>query len=266
MNGLLAGKRLLITGVITEASIAFHTAALAQEQGAEVVLTGFGRMSLVERVAAMLPKPAPVLELDVTDADQLAGLADAVRPHLPALDGVVHAIGSAPDSCFGGDFVSTPWTDVAQALHISAYSLNALTVACLPLLAEGSSIVGLSFDGRVAWPVYNWMGVSKATLEAVSRYLAKELGPRGIRVNLVASGPFKTMASRTVLKASGAGGFAEMKEYWSEHAPLGWDHADGAPIARSVCGLLSDLFPATTGSVLMADGGVHAVGQAMRQW
>jgi meromycolic acid enoyl-[acyl-carrier-protein] reductase len=266
MNGLLEGKRLLITGVITEASIAFHTARIAQEEGAQVVLTGFGRMSLVERVASMLPKPAPVLELDVTDREQLRGLPDAVRMHMPALDGVVHAIGSAPQSCFGGDFYSTEWSDVAEALHVSAYSLSALTEACLPLLGPGASIVGLDFDGRVAWSVYNWMGVAKATLEAVSRYLAKDLGPRGIRVNLVASGPIKTMASRAVLKAANANHFSDMQQHWDDYAPLGWAYTDGTPVARSVCGLLSDWFPATTGSIVMADGGVHAIGQAMRSW
>lgn len=266
MTGLLEGKRILITGVITESSIAFHTARLAQEQGAQVLLTGYGRMPLVERVAAQLPKPAPVVELDVTDQRQLDGLADAVGAHLPRLDGVVHAIGYAPQPCFGGDFYSTPWSDVSAALETSAYSLSSLTKACLPLLDSGASIVGLDFDGRVAWPVYNWMGVAKATLESVSRYLAKELGPLGIRVNLVASGPIKTMACRAVVRASKANEFGEMKRHWAEHAPLGWDTVDGTPVAQSVCAVLSDWMPMTTGSIVMADGGVHAMGNAMSQW
>ena len=197
--GLLDGKRLLITGVITDASIAFAVAKAAQEQGAEVVLTGFGRMSLVERVARRLPKPAPLVELDVTSAADLAALADRVREHVDGVDGVLHSIGFAPASCLGENFLDAPFADVATALEVSAFSFKSLAVASLPLFGEaGGSIVGLDFDARVAWPAYNWMGVAKAALESTSRYLARELGPRGIRVNLIAAGPIRTMAAKSI--------------------------------------------------------------------
>ncbi|EWC64380.1 Enoyl-[acyl-carrier-protein] reductase [Actinokineospora spheciospongiae] len=254
MTGLLEGKRLLITGVITDASIAFHVAKAAQEQGAEVVLTGFGRMSLVQRIATRLPKPAPVIELDVQNDEQLAGLADAVREHVDGLDGVVHAIGFAPQSCLGAPFLDAPWKDVAVALEVSAYSLKSLAVAALPLLGPGSSIVGLDFDARVAWPAYNWMGVAKAAFESTNRYLARELGPKGVRVNLVAAGPVRTMAAKSIP------GFKELEDAWGERAPLGWDVNDATPVAKSVCALLSDWLPATTGSMVWVDGGVHALG------
>lgn len=254
MTGLLAGKRLLITGVITDASIAFHVAKVAQEQGATVVLTGYGRLALVQRIAKRLPQPAPVIELDVTDTAQLDSLADRVREHVDGLDGVLHSVGFAPASCLGEDFLGAPWEDVAVALHVSAYSLKSLAVACLPLMGPGGSIVGMDFDARQAWPGYNWMGVSKAALEGCSRYLARELGPQGIRVNLVAAGPVKTMAARSIP------GFSAFEDSWSDRAPLGWDVSDATPVARTCCALLSDWMPATTGSMIMVDGGFHAVG------
>lgn len=255
MSGLLEGKRLLITGVITDASIAFHTARVAQEQGAEVVLTGYGRLSLVERIAKRLPRPAPVLELDVRNGEHLGSLADRVREHVDGLDGVVHAIAFAPASCLGAPFLDAPWEDVATAVEVSAYSLKALAEAVLPLLGPGSSIVGLDFDARLAWPAYNWMGVSKAALESVNRYLARELGPHGVRVNLVAAGPVRTMAARSIP------GFGELESGWGDRAPLGWNADDATPVAKSVCALLSDWLPATTGSMVWVDGGVHALGQ-----
>jgi enoyl ACP reductase len=253
VSGLLAGKRLLITGVITDSSIAFHTARVAQQHGAQVVLTGFGRMSLVNRIAERLPVAAPVIELDVTDQDQLATLASRVREHVDGLDGVVHSIAFAPESCWG-DFLAAPWPDVSASLHVSAYSLNALARAVLPLLAPPASIVGLDFDARVAWPDYDWMGVAKAALESVNRYLARELGPRGVRVNLVAAGPLRTIAARSIP------GFVEIADDWDRRAPLGWDDTDPTAVAKSVCALLSDWLPATTGSMVWADGGAHAVG------
>jgi enoyl ACP reductase len=259
MTGLLAGKRLLVTGVITDASIAFHVARAAQEQGAQVVLTGYGRLKLVERIATRLPQPAPVVELDVSDDAQLDSLADRLREHLggddAGLDGVLHSIGFAPASCLGeGAFLTAPWEDVATALRVSAYSFKALAVACLPLLSSGSSIVGMDFDNRQAWPAYDWMGVAKSTLESVCRYLARDLGPKGIRVNLVAAGPVKTMAARSIP------GFSAFEDVWGERAPLGWDVTNPEPIARTCCALLSDWLPATTGSMVWADGGFHAVG------
>ena len=254
MSGLLEGKRILVTGVITDASIAFHAAKAAQEQGAEVVLTGFGRMSLIERIAGRLPKPAPLVELDVTDQDHLDGLADKVREHVSGLDGVLHSIAYAPESCLGGDFLAAPWEDVSTAVQISAYSLKSLATACRPLLGPGGSIVGMDFDARQAWPAYDWMGVAKAALESTSRYLARELGPEGVRVNLVSAGPVRTMAAKSIP------GFADLEETWSHRAPLGWEVTDPEPVARTICAALSDWMPATTGSMIMADGGFHALG------
>ena len=254
MAGLLEGKRLLITGVITDSSIAYHAARVAQEEGASVVLTGFGRMSLVERIAMRLPKPPPVIELDVTSTEHLDGLADRVREHMDGLDGVLHSIAYAPPSCLGEDFLDAPWEDVATAVQVSAYSLKSLTVACLPLMDAGGSIVGLDFDARMAWPAYNWMGVAKSALESTTRYLARELGPKGIRVNLVAAGPLGTMAAKSIP------GFTVLRDAWGERAPLGWNTSDATPVARSVCALLSDWLPATTGSMVWVDGGVHALG------
>jgi len=253
--GLLDGKRLLITGVITDASIAFSVAKLAQEQGAQIVLTGFGRMSLVERVAKRLPQPAPVIELDVANQQHLDTLADRVREHIDGVDGVLHAIGFAPASCLGGDFLATPWEDVSTAIQVSAYSLKSLAVATLPLFGDaGGSIVGLDFDARVAWPAYDWMGVAKAGLESAARYLARELGPKKIRVNLVAAGPIRTMAAKSIP------GFSTFEDAWDGRAPLGWDNNDATAVARSTLALLSDWFPATTGELVHVDGGFHAMG------
>jgi enoyl ACP reductase len=253
-TGLLSGKNLLITGVITEASMAFHTARLAQEQGATVVLTGFGRMSLVERIAKRLPQAAPVVELDVTDRSQLDSLADRVGEFVPRLDGVLHSIGFAPATALGGVFLETPWEDVATTMHASAFSLKSLAVAALPLMTQGGSIVGLDFDARQAWPAYDWMGVAKAALESTCRYLARDLGKQGIRVNLVAAGPIRTIAAKSIP------GFGDLENAWTDRAPLGWDTSDPTPVARAAVALLSDLFPATSGSMVMVDGGFHALG------
>ena len=253
--GIVEGKSILVTGVLTDQSIAFHVARLAQEQGANVVLTSFGRaLSLTRRTASRLPAEAPVIELDVTAPDDLDALADRVREVTPHLDGVVHSIGFAPESALGGRFLQTPWIDVATALEISAYSLKALAVSCLPLMGSGGSIVGLDFDARVAWPTYDWMGVAKAALESTSRYLARDLGPRGIRVNLVAAGPIRTMAAKSIP------GFAEFESVWQSRAPLGWDLDDPEPAAKATVALLSDWFPATTGELVHVDGGVHSQG------
>ncbi|GLY20369.1 enoyl-ACP reductase FabI [Micromonospora sp. NBRC 101691] len=254
MSGLLAGKRLLVTGVITDASIAFSVAKLAQENGAQVVLTGYGRLSLVERIAKRLPQPAPVIELDVTDAEQLAGLPDRVREHVDGLDGVVHSIGFAPQSCLGGGFLDAPWEDVATALHVSTYSYKSLAMAALPLMSPGGAVVGLTFDATKAWPVYDWMGVAKAGLESASRYLAAHLGPKGIRSNLVAAGPLRTIAAKSIP------GFEQFETAWTERAPLGWNLTDQEPAARACLALLSDWFPATTGEIVHVDGGYHALG------
>jgi enoyl-[acyl-carrier protein] reductase I len=256
MAGTLEGKRLLITGVITDQSIAFSVARIAQEQGAKVVLTGFGRLSLVERIARRLPEPAPVIELDVTNQEHLDGLADKVREHVDGVDGILHSIAYAPPSCLGADFLATPWEDVATAVHVSTFSFKALTVAALPLMQPGGAIVGLTFDASKAWPVYDWMGVAKAGLESTSRYLARDLGPRGIRVNLVAAGPLRTMAAKSIP------GFSAFEDAWAKNAPLGWNLNDQEPAAKACCMLLSDWFPATTGEIVHVDGGFHAYGGA----
>lgn len=258
MSGLLAGKRILVTGVLTDSSIAFHVARLAQEEGAEVVLTGFGRLSLVQRIAKRLPKEAPVIELDVQDKEHLAGLAAKVSEHLGegvGLDGVVHSIGFAPQDALGGNFLNTEWESVATAVEVSAYSLKSLTMALLPLLEQrGGSVVGMDFDGQVAWPKYDWMGVAKAALESTSRYLARDLGAKDIRCNLVSAGPIKSMAAKSIP------GFEELADVWKTRAPIGWDLADPEPAARGVVALLSDWFPKTTGEIVHVDGGVHMMG------
>jgi meromycolic acid enoyl-[acyl-carrier-protein] reductase len=252
--GILDGKQILVTGVLTDASIAFHVARIAQQEGATVVLTGFGRLSLVERIAKRLPDPPPVLELDVTDSGHLDSLAQRVSEHVDRLDGVVHGIANAPASALGGNFLHTPWEDVAAAMHVSAYSLKALAMAALPLMGTGGSIVGMDFDASRAWPAYDWMGVSKAALESCARYLARDLGPRGIRVNLMSAGPLKTMAAKSIP------GFEKFEGMWGERAPLGWDLSNPEPAARGCVALLSDWFPATTGEIVHVDGGVHAMG------
>nr|WP_240477201.1 enoyl-ACP reductase FabI [Jiangella muralis] len=252
--GILDGKRILVTGVLTEASFAFHVAKLAQQEGATVVLTGFGRMSLVERIAKRLPEPVPVIELDVTSTEQLDSLAARVGEHVDGLDGVVHSVGFAPQTALGGNFLETPFEDVSTAVHASTYSLKSLTMATLPLMPDGGSVVGMDFDAQVAWPGYDWMGVAKAGLEATARYLAKYLGGQNIRVNLISAGPVKTMAARSIP------GFSDFEGVWNDRAPLGWDLSDPEPGARGVVALLSDWFPKTTGEVIHVDGGVHAVG------
>jgi enoyl ACP reductase len=249
---LLDGKRILVTGVLNTESIAFSVARCAQEQGAEVVLSSFGRiMSLTERSARRLPHPPQLVELDVTQPADLEALAERVGGRL---DGVVHAIGFAPATCLGGGFLDAPWEDVAVALQVSAYSLKALAVAALPLMGPGGAVVGLDFDNTVAWPVYDWMGVAKSAFESTARYLARDLGPKGIRVNLVAAGPVRTMAAKSIP------GFEQFEDAWSTRAPLGWDLKDPEPVARATVALLSDFFPATTGEIVHVDGGYHAMG------
>ncbi len=249
---LLDGKRVLVTGVLNTESIAFSVARFAQEQGAEVILTSFGRvMSLTTRSARRLPVEPRIVELDVTDPDHLAALAGEVGGRL---DGVVHAIGFAPESCLGGGFLEAPWEDVAVAVQVSAFSLKSLAAATLPLMTDGGSIVGLDFDNTQAWPVYDWMGVAKSAFESTARYLARDLGPKGIRVNLVAAGPLRTVAAKSIP------GFSQFEEAWATRSPLGWDLKDPEPVARAVVALLSDLFPATTGEMVHVDGGYHAMG------
>jgi enoyl-[acyl-carrier protein] reductase I len=253
--GILEGKRILVTGVLTDQSIAFHVARLAQQEGARVVLTSFGRaLSLTRRSASRLPHEAPVIELDVTSTEDLDTLADRVREHVDGLDGVLHSIGFAPESALGGRFLQTPWADVSTAVEVSAYSLKSLAVACRPLLTPGSSVIGLDFDATVAWPTYDWMGVAKAALESTARYLARDLGPAGIRVNLVAAGPIRTMAAKSIP------GFEDFETVWQSRAPLGWDLDDPGPAAQACVALMSDWFPATTGEIVHVDGGVHSQG------
>ncbi len=252
--GILAGKRILVTGVLTDSSIAFHVAKVAQQEGATVVLTGYGRLSLVERIAKRLPDPPPVLELDVTDSGHLDSLAERLSGHVDRLDGVVHAVAFAPQDAMGGNFLNTSWEDVATAVQVSAFSLKSLAMAALPLMNGGGSIVGLDFDASVAWPGYDWMGVAKAGLESCARYLARDLGSKGIRVNLVSAGPLRTMAAKSIP------GFDRFEGLWGERAPLGWNITDPGPAARACVALLSDWFPATTAEIVHADGGAHAMG------
>ncbi len=252
--GILEGKRLLVTGVLMDSSIAFHVAKLAQQEGAEIVLTSFGRTTkITQAIARRLPTAPPVVELDVTKQEDLDALADRVREHLDGLDGVLHSIGFAPQGAF--NFLDGTWEDVATAMQASAYSLKALAVAALPLMSDGGSVVGLTFDAQYAWPVYDWMGVTKAAFEATSRYLARDLGPKHIRSNLVSAGPLRTTAAKSIP------GFEQFERIWGERAPLGWDVADPVPAAKACIALLSDWFPATTGEIVHVDGGVHAMGQ-----
>ncbi len=252
--GLLSGKNIVITGVVTDASLAFGIAKLALEEGAEIVLTGAGRgLSLTERVARKLPSPTSVLEMDVTVPTQLEAVRAQLSDRWGRVDGVLHAIGFAPASCLGENFMDAPWEDVAVAMNISTYSLKSLAETFAPLMTNGGSIVGLDFDNTVAWPAYNWMGVAKSALESLNRYLAKELGPKNIRTNLVAAGPIKTMAAKSIP------GFAKFEDVWSERAPLGWNVYDSSAVAKAAVVLLSDWFPATTGEIIHVDGGFHAM-------
>lgn len=258
--GLLDGKKLVITGVLTDASLAFGVAKMAQENGADIVLTGAGRaLKLTQRTARKLgPNPSgedvEVFELDVTVPEHGESVRAAVDAKWGRVDGVLHAIGFAPEACLGDDFMAAQWDDVAIAMHISTYSLKMLADTFVPLMSSGGAFVGLDFDNQHAWPAYNWMGVAKSALQSVNRYLAKELGPQGIRSNLVAAGPIKTMAAKSIP------GFALFEDTWDGRAPLGWDVTDSEPVARAVLALLSDWFPATTGEIIHVDGGYHAVG------
>ncbi|MCC6225713.1 MAG: enoyl-ACP reductase FabI [Microthrixaceae bacterium] len=253
--GILDGKNILITGVLTEASIAYGVADLALREGASVVLTGAGRgLSLTRRVARKLPGDVDVLEFDVTVADHVVALREELTQRWGRVDGALHAIGFAPASCLGEDFLAAPWEDISIAVQISAYSLKTLSDVVAPLMTEGGSIVGLDFDAGVAWPVYNWMGVAKAALESLSRYLARELGEAGVRVNLVAAGPLRTMAAKSIP------GYSVFEDAWAGRAPLGWDVNDATGVARSCVALLSDWMPQTTGEIIHVDGGFHAMG------
>ena len=252
---ILAGKRLLVTGVITKDSIAFHAAEQAQREGASLVLSGFGRVRrMTERAAQRLPEPVDVLELDVNSAADLDSVAGELSDRWGQLDGILHAIAFAPEDAIGGRFMTTPADSAAQAFLTSAFSLKALSAALAPLMPRGASIVGLDFDASLAWPIYDWMGVAKAALESVARYLARDLGPAGVRVNLVSAGPLGTVAAR------GIPGFEQLAKLWPAQAPLGWDIEDPAPVAAAICFLLSDYARAITGEILHVDGGFHAMG------
>jgi meromycolic acid enoyl-[acyl-carrier protein] reductase len=259
MGGLLEGKKILVTGVLDRRSIAYSAARLAQEQGAEIVLSGFGRARrLTERTAKRLEPEPPILELDVNRPEDIDAAAQDLGERWGKLDGVVHAIAFAPEDALGGNFLTAEWSSVATALQTSAYSLKALSVGLADILSPGASIVGLDFDARVAWPAYDWMGVAKAALESTSRYLARDLGERGIRVNLVSAGPIKTLA------AKGISGFGEIEGEWGRQAPLGWETTDPEPVGKAVVSLLSDWWPATTGELIHVDGGYHAMGAPIK--
>lgn len=254
--GILEGSRIVITGVLTDTSLAYGVARLAQEEGAEIILTGFGRgLSITRRTAKKLPTVPEVLEVDVAVPEHLEALKADLTERWGSVDGVLHSIAFAPEACLGGNFMNTEWEDVSTAVHISAFSYKALAAALHPLMKErGGSILGLTFDARVAWPAYDWMGVAKAALESTSRYLARELGADQIRVNLVAAGPLRTIAARSIP------GFEQFQDPWDERAPLGWDINNGEPVAKACVALLSDWFPSTTGEMVHVDGGYHAMG------
>jgi enoyl ACP reductase len=253
--GLLEGKKIVITGVLTDASLAYGVAKIALDEGAEIVLTGAGRaLSLTKRTARKLGDGLDVFELDVTVPEHVESVREAVAQKWGRVDGVLHAIGFAPASCLGDDFFAAPWDDVATAMHISTYSLKTLADAFVPLMDQGGSFVGLDFDNQQAWPAYNWMGVAKSALQSLNRYLARELGGKQIRCNLVAAGPIRTMAAKSIP------GFALFEDTWDGRAPLGWDVNDSTAVAKACCALLSDWFPATTGEIVHVDGGYHAVG------
>ena len=254
---MLDGKKLLITGVLTQDSIAFAVAEGAQRAGAEVVLTGFGRgLSITRRIAGRLPEPPDVLELDVNEPEHIARVAAALADRWEHLDGVLHAIAFAPEDALGGRFLQTPAASAEMAFRTSAFSLKALAAGLEPLLARArrAALVGLDFDASVAWPIYDWMGVAKAALESVNRYLARDLGPRGIRANLVAAGPLKTLAARSIP------GFQQLADAWEGKAPLGWDVGDPGPVADACLFLLSDMSRGITGEIVHVDGGFHALG------
>ena len=253
---LLENKRLLITGVLTPQSIAFAAAQACQEHGAQIVLSNFGRtVSLTERVAKRLPDPPDVLELDANDPEQIEAVRAELEGRWGSLDGFLHAIAFAPQDALGGNFLNTPWESVSTAIQTSAFSLKAIAAGLVPLMQEhGGSIVTLGFDARVAWPIYDWMGVAKAGLESVTRYLARDLGPKGIRVNTISAGPLKTMAGK------GIPGFEQIADAWSRRAPLGWDITDPTPVGRAIAFLFSDLSAGITGEMIHVDGGFHAMG------
>ncbi|MCP3062169.1 enoyl-ACP reductase FabI [Myxococcus sp. K38C18041901] len=253
---LLQGKKLLITGVLTPQSLAYGIAEHALAQGADILLTGFGRAkSLTERSAKRLKPGLEVLELDVTNPEHFKALTESLKQRWDRVDGVLHGIAYAPDDALGGNFLNTPWESVQTAFRISTFSLKELAVACAPLMPPGGSIVTLDFDNRVAWPIYDWMGVCKAALESTVRYLARDLGPKGIRVNALAAGPLSTMA------AKGIPGFKALEAGWGTQAPLGWSAKDSHDmVSRTACALLSDWLPSTTGEMIHVDGGYHAVG------
>jgi enoyl-[acyl-carrier protein] reductase I len=254
--GILEGKRILVAGVTLNTSIAYAVAELAQREGATVLVSNFGRaLSLTRRVVAKLDPVPPVLEIDVTNPEHLAMLPDLVREHVDGLDGLVHSIAYAnPETALGGHFLDTPWEDVSTALNVSAYSMASLVRAARPVLAPGSSVVGLTFDGSITWPMYDWMGVAKAALESTSRYLARYLGEFDIRSNLVSAGPIDTLAKKAIPGAN------ELDNVWNTRSSLGWDQKDPVPTAKAVVALLSDWFPKTTGEIIHVDGGVHATG------
>ena len=255
---ILEGKRLVITGVITKDSIAWHAASRALAEGASVVLTSFGRARrMTERAAARLSSEVDVLELDVNSASDLAALTESLGSRWGGVDGVLHAIAFAPEDSLGGRFMTAPSESALEAFRTSAFSLKALAAALEPLMESGGSIVGLDFDASVAWPIYDWMGVAKAALESVCRYLARDLGPQGIRVNLISAGPLGTVAAR------GIPGFERLASLWREQAPLGWDLDDPAPVADGINFLFSDYSRAVTGEIVHVDGGFHAIGAAL---
>ncbi len=253
---LLQDKLLLITGVLTDDSIAWHAARIAQEEGAEIIATGFGRgLRLTERSVQRLPEACDVLELDINDPSHVEALVADLSSRWGKIDGALHAIAFAPADALGGNFLDTPVESAQTAFVTSAFSYKTLGVALLPLMkrAGGGALVAMDFDNTQAWPAYDWMGVAKSALQSVTRYLARDLGEFGIRVNAVSAGPLATVAAKSIP------GFERFDEVWAERSPLKWDTANPDPVARMICVLLSDWAPMTTGEIVHVDGGFHAI-------
>ncbi len=252
--GLLDGKTILVSGVFTETSIAFRAAEVAQEEGATVILTAFGRRRrITETVARRLPVTPALVEFDATVAEDVDLMHGQVAELTDQVHGVVHCISASLPSVVGEHFPTATWEDVSHSFQVSAYSYQALVRGVDTLLVDGASVVGCTLDASVAWPVYGWAGVAKAAYESTNQYLAHHYGPRGIRCNLIAAGPVESFTMKAIEGTDAVDGM------WGTRAPLGWDSTDSRPIARSITALLSDWLPATTGSIIHADGGFHAV-------
>ncbi|HZM36195.1 MAG TPA: enoyl-ACP reductase FabI [Burkholderiales bacterium] len=252
---LLTGKKILVTGLLSNRSIAYGVAKAARREGAELAFT-YQNERFRERVADMAAEFDSKLALpcEVTSDAEIEGVFNNIRQHWGSLDGLVHAIAFAPREAIAGDFLDGISREAFRQAHdISAYSFAALAKASRPLLAKNASLLTLTYLGaeRVV-PNYNTMGLAKASLEASVRYLAGSLGPRGIRVNGISAGPIKTLA------AAGIGGFGRILKFVEEHAPLRRNMTT-EDVGNAAAFLLSDLSSGITGEILYVDGGFSHV-------